>query len=303
MSFYRDFNDKAAIAGWVSEERAPYQTITVNHLTPTIGAEVAGVDLSREIPPEQLAEIRRASAEHLVLVFRDQDIRLDDQRRFARHFGSLHRHALAANTVVAGALPDEDVLAWKTGDGSRYTAGDAWHADVSCDAHPIFASFLRVTRLPGQGGGDTAYANMYLAYESLSQPFKRFLDGLTAIHDGGSAWTGGYGAKPEPGASYPASEHPVVARHPVTGRKFLYVNSAFTTHIPQLTRNESDVVLNLLFRHVERSLSLQVRVHWTPNALVFWDNWATQHHAIWDYYPLERWGQRVSAYPDHGPQA
>ncbi len=123
------------------------------------------------------------------------------------------------------------------------------------------------------------------------------------MHDGSLAWTAGYGSKPEPGKTFPATEHPVVARHPRTGRRFLYVNSAFTSHIVQLSRVESDAVLSALHRHVERQLALQVRVRWERGTVLYWDNWATQHHAVWDYFPEERWGERVSAYLDVGPRA
>ncbi len=88
----------------------------------------------------------------------------------------------------------------------------------------------------------------------------------------------------------------------MSGRKFLFVNAAFTSHIVQLTRAESEALLQFLYRHVEKHLAFQTRVRWTPNTLIFWDNWATQHHAVWDYYPFERWGQRVSAFIGHGPQ-
>lgn len=302
MSFYRDFNDNVAIDAWNHEVRAPYQTLRLNRLTPTIGAEIEGVDLSQELSAAQLSEIRRALGENLALAFRDQHIDADDHKHFARQFGTLHRHALAASKTIAGAASDPEILGWKTGKESRFTTGDAWHSDVTCDPTPIFASVMRVLKTPEIGGGDTAFANMYLAYEALSDPLKLMLDGLTAVHDGAYGWTQGYGEKPV-GTEFPSSEHPVVARHPVTGRKFLFVNSAFTTHIVQLTRPESDAVLGLLFRHIERSLVFQVRVHWTPSMLLVWDNWAAQHHAVWDYYPFDRWGERVSAYLDFGPQA
>ncbi|MCR6629828.1 MAG: TauD/TfdA family dioxygenase [Magnetospirillum sp.] len=303
MSFYRDFYDKQAIEGWNALERRPFETITVKRLAPTIGAEITGVDLSKDIPDHQFEEIRRALDENLAVIFRDQTLTTEQHKAFARRFGTLHRHELASNAVVAGGSLDPEILGWKTGPQSRYTAGDAWHHDVSCDPQPIWGSLLRVTKLPPSGGGDTAFANMYLAYESLSDRFKSLLDGLTAIHDGGLAWTAGYGAQPDPGKSYPQSEHPVVARHPRTGRKFLYVNSAFTARIVQLGKDESDAVLNLLFRHVEKGLAFQTRIHWSPNSLLFWDNWATQHHAVWDYFPEERWGERASVVIGSAPQA
>lgn len=294
MSFYRDFNDKTAIEAWNTAERKPFETITVNRLGPTIGAEVSGLDLAKDIPDHQFEEIRRALDENLAVIFRDQTLDRDAQKRFAGRFGGkLHRHELAASKAVAGAAYDPEFLSWRTGKDSRFTAGDGWHPDVSCDPEPIFVSLLHVTRTPPLGG-DTAFANAYLAYESLSSPLKAFLGGLTAIHDGAEGWSAGYGAQPDPGKTYPASEHPVVATHPRTGRKFLYVNRSFTTHIVQLTRPESDAILDLLFRHVESQLAFQTRIRWTPNSLLVWDNWATQHHAVWDYYPEERWGDRVS---------
>lgn len=302
MSFYRDFNDKHALADWNGRERSGYDTIAVRPLSPALGAEVEGVDLSRPLGEAQLADIRKAIADHLVLVFRDQDITSEDHKRFARHFGTLHRHVLGGARALSSSDHDPEILAWRTGPETRFTAGDAWHADVSCDPEPIWGSFLRVTRQP-EIGGDTAFANMYLAYDSLSEKLKALLDGLTAVHDGGKAWTAGYGAAPQPGQSFPSTEHPVVARHHLTGRKYLFVNEAFTSHIVQLTRTESDAVLALLFRHIEKNLAFQARIHWRPNSLVFWDNWATQHHAVWDYYPQERWGERASAFIGFAPQA
>lgn len=303
MSFYQDFQDKQAIEAWHQLPRAPYRTFDLKRLSPTLGAEVRGLDLSQPLSDEQFAEVRRAISENLVLAFRGQKLDLESHKRFAGRFGTLHRHLLAKSRVVAGGTDDPEVLAWRTGPQSRYTAGDAWHHDVSCDAHPIWGSFLHVTRLPESGGGDTAFVNLVLAYESLSEPFKKFLDGLTAIHDGSTAWTAGYGAQPEPGKTFPQSEHPVVATHPFTGRKFLFVNEAFTSHIVQLARHESQAVLQTLYRHIERNLAFHVRVHWEPGTLLFWDNWATVHHAVWDYFPEERWGERVSVSLGHGPQA
>ena len=302
MYLYRDYHDKSGLEAWNQRISKPYETIKLTTISPTVGAEVEGVDLTKEIPSNQLDEIFRAATEKLVLVFRDQKLTVEDQKRFARHFGRLHKHVLAKSTLIAGASQDPELLAWKTGKDSRYTAGDGWHHDVSCDPEPIRASFLYVEKTPEIGGGDTLYANGYLAYETLSPAIRRLIDELTAVHDGSKAWTAGYGAKPAAGAEFPAAEHPIAPIHPATGRRFLYVNPTFTTHIPQLSRYESDALLDLLFRHVERSVAFQASVHWTPHTLTYWDNWAVQHHAVWDYYPYERWGQRVSAY-DGAPKA
>lgn len=302
MSFYRDNNDKIAFEQWNTRKRPEYRHLRVTPISPALGAEVEGIDLRQDVTPEQLAELRTAIADNLVLVFRNQPIDTEQHKRFVRHFGTLHRHALGGNSAWKDQVHDPEVLSWRTTRDSRFTAGDAWHNDVSCDAEPIWGSFLHVTRLPEIGGGDTAYANLYLAYESLSEPIKQLLEGLTAIHDGAEGWSRGYGAAPAPGETYPATEHPVVPTHPLTGRKFLFVNAGFTTRIPQLTLPESDALLQLLFRHIERHLSFQTRIHWSQDAVVFWDNWATQHHAVWDYYPFERWGQRVSAVIGEAPK-
>lgn len=301
MSFYRDFYDKQAIEAWHTRPRNTYTTFEPKPLAPTLGAEIHGLDLSQDISDAQFAEIQQAAAEYLVLVFRGQTLTSEQHKAFARRFGTLHRHVLAKSRAIAGGTDDPEILAWRTGPESRYTAGDAWHHDVSCDENPIAASFLHVTKLPPHGGGDTAFSNMILAYESLSPAYKAFLEGLTAIHDGAQAWTAGYGAQPQPGQTFPATEHPVVATHPVSGRKYLYVNSGFTTHIVQLSKDESAAVLQQLFRHIEKQLAIQVRVHWEPGTLLYWDNWATQHHAVWDYFPEERWGERVSARLAFGP--
>lgn len=303
MSFYRDFNDKLAIEAWNSTPRESYRTISVKRLTPTIGAEVEGIDLSKDLSEEQISEVRRAIGENLVLVFRNQPISSEDHKRFARYFGTLHSHILGGAKAFSSEKRDPEILSWRTGRDSRHTAGDGWHHDVSCDANPIWGSFLRVRELPEGGGGDTAFANLALAYDALSAPIKTLLEGLTAIHDGSQAWTAGYGSQPTAGTSFPASEHPVVARHPISGRKFLFVNPSFTSHIVQLTRAESDAVLKLIYDHVLSNLAFQTRIQWSPDSLVFWDNWATWHHAVWDYYPNIRSGDRVSAVRDHGPQA
>lgn len=292
MSFYRDYNDKLAVEQWTTRERSSYKTITVTPLAPTLGAEVTGIDLRQDLTPEQRDEIQRALAENLVLVYRNQSITSEEHKRLGRHFGTLHRHVSAGKHAPGG---DPEILAWKTTKASRFTAGEAWHHDVSCDPKPISTSLLRVTRLPESGGGDTAFANLYLAYESLSDPIKALIDGLTAVHSGQEGWTNGYGAEPDPGQTFASAEHPVVVRHPVTGRKHLFVNRAFTTHIVQLTRAESSALLELLYQHIEAHLAFQLRVQWSPNTLVQWDNWATLHQAVWDYYPFDRWGERVSA--------
>ncbi len=277
-----------AVAAMVGRARDPYDSIAVRPLTPIIGAEIEGVDLSRELSNAQFAEVRRAFLEHHVIVLRDQKITAEDHKRFGRRFGVLHVHPLQA--MKQG---DNERLEVKATKDSKYVAGEDWHSDVTCDVEPPLGSMLHIHETPSIGcGGDTLFANMHLAYDMLSPAMQSFLGGLTAVHDGALPWVQVYGVKPD--QPFAKNEHPVVIRHPDTGAKILFVNRGFTSHIVGLRRAESDTLIEMLFRHVERNPVLTCRVRWTPNTLVFWDNRCTQHHALWDYYPLSRSGHRVS---------
>ena len=136
------------------------------------------------------------------------------------------------------------------------------------------------------------FANMYLAYETLSEPVRKMLEGLTAFHDGEHVFRGRYGIN-DVGKVFPRSEHPVIRTHPVTGRKLLFVNRGFTTRIVQLKRHESAAILEMLYRHIETP-ELHCRFKWETNSIAFWDNRCVQHHALWDYYPAKRYGHRVT---------
>jgi taurine dioxygenase len=163
-------------------------------------------------------------------------------------------------------------------------------------------SALYITETPECGGGDTLFADMYLAYELLSDKMKIMLDGLVAVHDGAIPYVGNYKSTP-PEGGYPRNEHPVIATHPETGRKVLYVNSGFTSHIKGLKAFESRAILDMLYRHIASTPKLVARVQWEPNTLTLWDNRCTQHHAVWDYYPHSRYGERVSIIADSRPAA
>lgn len=272
-----------------------HSRIEVRPLTPHIGAEIHGVDL-RTLDDATFDEIQRAWADWMVLVFRDQQLSKEDHKAFGRRFGTLHVHPL--NHQRSG---DDEILEVKTGPKSRYTAGDAWHTDVTCDEFPPMASLLYMHDVPEVGGGDTLYADMYLAYEMLSPTMQQFLETLTAVHDGALPYVGAYGIAPPEGGEYPRNEHPVICRHPVTGRKLLYVNSGFTSHIKGLRAKESRAILDMLFRHIDSTPSLTCRVTWQPETLTLWDNRCTQHHAVWDYHPHTRHAQRVSVVAPERP--
>ena len=293
--------DRSAQERWNDRPRPAYHTISVRPIGAALGAEVSGIDWTRPLPVEQIAEIRTAIGDNLVLVFRDQPLDRAAHKQFGRAFGTLHCHALARNRAGDQDF-DPEVLAWKTDRNSRYTAGEGWHADVTCDANPIWLSMLRITRLPECGGGDTLFANMHLAWDLLSAPLQTMLLGLDAVHDGALPWTQAYGVAPPQGQDFARNTHPVVARHPYTGRPYLNVNSGFTTAIVGLQPAESSALLQMLFRHVESLVQIHNRIGWSPDTMVVWDNRAVQHRAVWDYYPHQRWGERVSVLIDQPPQ-
>jgi taurine dioxygenase len=275
-----------------------YHTIDITTLTPHIGAEVSGVDLSKPLSNEQFSEVYQAWLDWKVLVFRDQHLDREQHKAFARRFGRLHVHPMQHS--YGG---DPEILTVKTTKESKYTAGNGWHTDVTCDEIPPLGSMLYIKETPECGGGDTLFADMYLAYELLSDTFRGMLEGLVAVHDGALPYLGGYGVRPPEGQSYPKHEHPLVVTHPETGRKVLYVNSGFTSHIKGLAPWESKLILNGLFDFIAREVRLPCRVRWEPNTLTFWDNRCTQHHAVWDYYPHSRYGERVSIVGEQRPAA
>jgi len=261
--------------------------LTVEKLTPHIGAEVLGVDLSRPLDEPTFKQVHDALIENQVIFFRDQQMTPDQQKAFGRLFGELAVHP-AAPGLVEG---HPEILVIHADEKSKHVAGENWHSDVSCDLEPPMGSILYMHELPPVGG-DTLFASMYAAYEALSEPMKRFLEPLTAIHDGEHVYRGRYGVD-DRGKTFPRAEHPVIRTHPVSRRKALYVNGGFTTRIKQLARPESDAVLQFLYRHVETP-EFHCRFRWQVNSVAFWDNRCVQHHAMWDYFPQRRHGHRVT---------
>ena len=223
-----------------------YQTIEVHNSTPHIGAEIRGVDLSNPLGNQQFQEVHDALTDRLVIFFRDQKLSVEQHKDFGRRFGKLHVHPAAPSV-----LPDHpEVLVIAADEKSKFIAGEDWHSDVSCDPEPPMGSILYLTEVPPDGGGDTMFANMYLAYETLSQPIRKLIDELTAVHDGEKHYRGRYG-NDDRGKVYPRAEHPIVRTHPETGKKCLFVNRFFTTQIVGLRKSESDAILEMLYRHVE----------------------------------------------------
>jgi taurine dioxygenase len=261
--------------------------LDLHKTTPKCGAEVLGIDLSQPLDDASIDALRSALAEHCVLFFREQKMTPEQQKAFGRRFGELHLHPawprlLEGHPEIMEIYADAD---------SKRIAGEDWHSDVSCDPEPPLGTILYMLEVPPEGG-DTLFASMYAAYEALSAPMQRMLDGMTALHDGETTYRGRYEGMKE-AASYPSAEHPVIRTHPVSGRKALFVNRIFTRRILQLEKHESDAVLEMLFRLVETP-ELQCRFRWQPGSVAFWDNRCAQHHALWDYYPQRRRGLRVT---------
>jgi len=265
----------------------PYASIQVDKLTPHTGAEVHGVDLSHPLDEPTFKDIHAALIDNGVVFFRDQHLTPEQQKAFGRLFGELHVHP-AAPSLLEG---HPEILVIHADEKSKHVAGENWHSDVSCDPEPPMGSILYMQELPPVGG-DTLFASMYAAYEALSEPMKRFLEPLTAMHEGEHVYRGRYGVN-DTGKVFPKAEHPVIRTHPVSGRKALFVNGGFTTRIKQLSRPESDALLQFLFRHVETP-EFHCRFRWQVNSVAFWDNRCVQHHAMWDYYPQRRHGHRVT---------
>ncbi|MCU1458803.1 MAG: putative alpha-ketoglutarate-dependent sulfonate dioxygenase-like [Actinomycetia bacterium] len=247
----------------------------VRPMSGNIGAEVFGIDI-RDVSDEVVAELREAWLEHLVLILVGQEeADPSDLGAFARRFGEPYRHILfpdTADPVHAINVP----------------AGGFWHSDVTFAEEPPIATMLHARRLPAKGG-DTMWANMYLAYETLSFAMQKFVAGLTARHDFDHFYRYPMGDSLETDQFvldqkrlFPLPAHPVVRRHPETGREALYVNESFTTRIEELSPSESDAILELLNAHSTRP-ELTCRHRWSVGDLAFWDNRCTMH------YPIDDW--------------
>jgi len=271
-----------------------YRHIGVAALTPSVGAEIRGVDLREPLADAVFDEILSAFHRHQVVFFKEQErLTPEQQIAFARRFGGLHLHPAAPHLE---GRPEIFVI--HTHKDSKIANGDAWHTDVSCDEAPPLATMLQLHTLPSQGG-DTLFASMYAAWEALSEPMQAFLATLNARHESEHIYRGRYSDRnvDDTGKVYPQAVHPVVRTHPETGRRALYVNRAFTTRIEGLAAAESKALLAFLYTHMEQP-RFQVRFRWEINDIAFWDNRCLQHHALWDYWPEERKGHRVTVQGD-----
>ena len=277
-----------------AKSTAQYRTIDVRPCTPVIGAEIRGVDLTRPLSEAQWNEIHDAFLRHLVVFFREQRRMSPEQQiAFGRSFGELHIHPAAPHLE---GFPEVFVI--HAHKDSKFANGESWHSDVSCDVEPPLGSILQIHVLP-PCGGDTLFSSMYAAYDDLSPRMKTFLEGLTAVHESEHFYRGRYADRGvnDAGKLYPKAVHPVIRTHPETGKRCVFVNRTFTTRIEGLPDDESRAILEFLFHHVETPW-YQTRFTWRENDVAMWDNRCAQHMAIWDYWPNERKGHRVTVKGD-----
>ena len=257
--------------------------IAVERLSVALGAEVRGLDLAA-LDADGVAMVRDLLLEHLVVFFPDQHLAGDDHVALGRKFGELEIHP---NLPSPEGGPREIVELRASFGGTA----DEWHTDVTFLPSPSVMSIMHMVQCP-EVGGDTMWANQYLAFAELSAPMREMLSGLSALHDATPH------GKPEMQA-----RHPVVRVHPETGRASLMVSEHFTRRIVELSKSESDTLLAYLFRwSVQERFS--VRYRWTPGTIVMWDNRCTQHCVVNDFTG-ERIIQRVTVLGDHpvGPPA
>jgi len=273
------------------------RSIEVHRLGGTIGAEISGIDLSRELDDETVAEIRRIWLDHLVIFFRNQDLPPAQFLAVARRFGEVIEYPF-----VKGIEGFPEIIQIQKLEHEKVNFGGIWHSDTSYLETPPMATMLIARETPAIGG-DTMFANQYLAYETLSDGLKKLLDGMIGINTSAKADITGTredrdrgrirdAGKTEAQKDY-VGEHPVVRTHPETGRKALYVNVAHTLRFKDMTVAESTPILDYLFRHQSKP-EFTCRFRWEPGSIAFWDNRCTHHNPVNDYHGYRRVMHRIT---------
>ncbi len=266
-------------------------SISVRRLSSGLGAEILGADLTRPLSDGDIAQIRKAWIDHNVLLIRGQEISPEQHIAFSARFGALEDHA-AMYKFRHPEHPEIFIITTKpNADGSpsdTRETGSAWHSDMTYTLRPANGSLLYSMEIP-EVGGDTLFSNSYLAYETLSEPFRKLIDPLWAVHDLAYGLRNtGKNRKPETVAAHtkanPPVLQPMVKPHPESGRKALYVNETATSHIVGVTPEESRTLLQYLFQHSVRP-EFTYRHRWHKHDLVMWDNRCTMHFAMMDRAP------------------
>lgn len=272
---------------------APFE---VERLGARLGAEIHGLDLKQGLDAATHKALEAALIEHKVIVIRDQHLDTRQHVEMSRWFGELEVHPMRPQ----GEFPE--ILVLDNHKDNPVLSTDVWHSDTTFRKTPTKYTILRCQIMP-KLGGDTLWADMEAAYEGLSTPFRKFVDGLRAVHDFKN-FRSTFPSTEEGRARlhkmedmFPNPSHPMVRTHPVTGRKSIYVNPQFTLRIEGLEEDESRAILDVLFKQAQVP-EYQFRVRWTEGAIVFWDNRSTQHYAANDYYPNRRRMERTAVIGD-----
>lgn len=267
--------------------------LTVTPLVGALGAEIGGVDISQPLSDQVVAAIRAALLEHLVVFFRGQTLSPATLVEFGQRFGTLGRYPF-----VQGLPGHPDVIEVKKLEHERTNFGGVWHSDTTYLAQPPMGSVLYALEVPPRGG-DTMFANMYMAYERLSPRMQELLCGLRGVSSSAKADVSR--TREDRIASSPGQDagkvfeaiHPAVRTHPETGRKALYVNTAHTARFEGMTERESAPLLDFLFRH-QVDPEFTCRFRWEVGSLAFWDNRCTLHNPINDYHGYRRRMLRIT---------
>ena len=259
-----------------------------------LGAMIEGIDLSQPLEDADVAEMRGALNEHGVIFFRDQKITPEQHIAFAQRFGEID-----VNRFFKAAAGYPQIAEVRKEPGQTTNIGGGWHTDHSYDQEPALGSILLARETPTRGG-DTVFACMNRAYEALSDGLKKTLEGLRAVHSSRHVFGAGTDYVKASGDRLENAEnatqdaiHPVVLRHPESGKKILYVNSGFTTHFEGWTKAESAPLLNFLYEHAARP-EFQYRFQWGVGSIAFWDNRSTWHYAVNDYHGERRLMHRIT---------
>jgi taurine dioxygenase len=268
-----------------SSVQAASQAFDVRPFADTVGAEIVGLDLSRPLNDADFARVHKAHLDYHVVVFRDQQITPQQQIDFSRRFGVLQIHVL--KQFLLANHPEILIVSNIVEDGQPIGLGDAgkyWHSDLSYKELPSLGSMLYAQELPSEGG-DTLFADMHLAWDTLPEHLRKAVEGRVAVHSYTSRYREGHNAQnwrptltPEQLAQVVVVSHPIVRTHPESGRKALFVSEGFTTHIVGLPEDESRQILDELFAHSMRPEAVY-RHRWAPNDMVFWDNRSLIHLA------------------------
>jgi len=286
--------------------RRPYETIEVKRLAGALGAEIFNVDLSKPLSDELFGEIYTAFVENQVIFFRDQDLTPEQYLAFAKRWGGIHLHP-----YMKGLDDYPEILELIKAETDTYAFGNSWHSDQMFAPKPAKLTMLYAKETPAYGG-DTMFANLYMAYDTLSDGMKATVSRLHGVNcgdrrkseGGGSAraarYAGASGMKmKDPGTQQTDSVHPLVRTHVDSGRKALYMG-IHTQSLDGFTPEESRVLLNQLQEHIKRP-EFTCRFRWRPGSIALWDNRCCQHYAINDYAGQRRRMHRITIMGEEAP--